>query len=281
MTGTVAGTLARLAEQLAEQLGLAPREARLEARVLASAAWDVAPVWLLAHDRDPLSPARADALDRLAGRRLAGEPVAYVLGRREFYGRVFEVSPATLIPRPETEHLVEAALARMSAPGHLLDVGTGSGCIALTLKLERPDWAVTGSDIAPAALAVAARNGQRLGADVNWRQSDLLTGLADTRYALIVSNPPYIPETDAHLDRGDLRYEPRSALASGRDGLDHLRGLIEQAPGRLTPGGWLLLEHGYDQGERVPALLRERGYAEVFMTRDLAGQARVSGGRWP
>lgn len=281
MTGTVAGALARLAEQLSAQLDLAPREARLEARVLAAAAWNVAPVWLLAHDRDPLTPARASALDRLAERRLAGEPVAYVLGRREFYGRIFEVTPDTLIPRPETELLVEAALARMTEPGHLLDVGTGSGCLALTLKLERPDWTVTGSDIAPAALAVAARNGQRLGADVDWRVSDLLAGLADTRFELIVSNPPYIPETDAHLDRGDLRFEPRSALASGGDGLDHLRALIDQAPARLTHGGWLLLEHGYDQGDRVPALLRGRGYAEVFMTRDLAGHARVSGGRWP
>lgn len=276
---TLAGYLAGAATRLAEALALSPREARLEARTLAAAALGVEPVWLIAHDTDIPDPGQLARLEALLGRRLAGEPVAYILGEREFYGRPFRVGPATLIPRPETEHLVEAALARGPAQARALDIGTGSGCIAITLKLERPDWQVTAVDLSPEALAVARGNGERLGAPVEWLASDLFAALPGRRFDLIVSNPPYVPEADPHLAEGDVRFEPVGALASGPDGLDAIRAIVKRAPAHLADGGWLLLEHGYDQGEAVPGLLREAGYGEVFMARDLAGQARVSGGR--
>jgi release factor glutamine methyltransferase len=278
----------RLADYLAEAVGrlvsssgLTLREARLEVRILAAAALGVEPVWLIAHDGDRLSPPQLAALTARIDRRLAGEPVAYILGEREFYGRSFRVDSATLIPRPETEHLVEAALARGKAAASVLDIGTGSGCIAITLKLERPDWQGTAVDISAAALAVAQDNGRRLGAAVDWLESDLFAALDGRRFDLIVSNPPYIPDTDRHLGQGDARFEPRNALASGRDGLDTIREIVKLAPTHLVDAGWLLLEHGYDQGEAVPALLADAGYDAVFMTRDLAGQPRVSGGRRP
>jgi release factor glutamine methyltransferase len=279
VTVRLADYLAGAQAGLAARLGLSPRESRLEARVLAAAALQVEPVWLIAHDTDPLGPDQQTRLDGLFERRRAGEPVAYILGEREFHGRPFRVGPATLIPRPETEHLVEAALARGPASARALDIGTGSGCIAITLKLERPDWRVTAVDLSAEALAVAQDNGTRLDAEVEWLESDLFASLAGRRFDLIVSNPPYVPEADPHLGLGDVRFEPRTALASGPDGLDAIRAIVERAPAYLESGGWLLLEHGYDQGEAVPALLRAAGYEEVFMTRDLAGQARVSGGR--
>ncbi|MFA5082445.1 MAG: peptide chain release factor N(5)-glutamine methyltransferase, partial [Hydrogenophilaceae bacterium] len=150
---------------------------------------------------------------------------------------------------------------------------------AITLKLERPDWSVCALDVSTEALAVAQVNGERLGAGVEWLESDLFAALAGRTFALIVSNPPYVAAADNHLDQGDVRFEPRGALASGADGLDAIRAIVKRAPAHLAPGGWLLLEHGYDQGEAVPSLLRTAGYEEVFMDRDLAGQPRVSGGR--
>ncbi|NTV96503.1 MAG: peptide chain release factor N(5)-glutamine methyltransferase [Thiobacillus sp.] len=275
---TFAAYLAGIAGRLAAAASLSPREARLEARILAAAGLGVEPVWLIAHDTDSPTPEQLARLDALFARRLAGEPVAYILGEREFYGRPFKVGPATLIPRPETEHLVEAALARGPARARVLDIGTGSGCIAVTLKLERPDWSVCALDLSAKALAVAQANGSRLGAEVEWLESDLFAALPGRVFDLIVSNPPYIPESDPHLGAGDVRYEPRTALASGPDGLDVIRAIVKQAPAHLADGGWLLLEHGYDQGEAVPDLLRAAGYGEVFMARDLAGRARVSGG---
>ncbi|MDD4882768.1 MAG: peptide chain release factor N(5)-glutamine methyltransferase [Gallionellaceae bacterium] len=276
---TLAVYLADRAGRLDAALRLTPREARLEARVLAAAALGVEPVWLIAHDTDLLAPQQLAALDALFERRLAGEPVAYILGEREFYGRKFRVSPATLIPRPETEHLVDAALSHGPDAARVLDIGTGSGCIAITLKLERPDWSLCAVDVSTDALAMAQANGERLGAGIEWLESDLFAALAGRRFALIVSNPPYIAAGDGHLGQGDVRFEPKGALASGADGLDAIRAIVKRAPAHLEPGGWLLLEHGYDQGETVPALLAEAGYAEVFMARDLAGQPRVSGGR--
>lgn len=255
--------------------------ARLDARMLARHAWGVAETWLIAHGRDLIDPARAAVFEALVERRAAGEPVAYILGVREFYGRDFRVTPATLIPRPETEHLVEAALERLAdrASARVLDIGTGSGCIAITLKRERPAWTITGVDLSPAALDVARANADRLGAAVEWLSSDLYAGVAGRRFDLIVSNPPYVAEADAHLAQGDLRFEPASALAAGPDGLDILRGLIESAPTYLETNGWLIVEHGWDQGEAMAGLLAEAGFVERFMRRDLAGQARVSGGR--
>lgn len=276
---TLAVYLADRAGRLDAALRLTPREARLEARVLAAAALGVEPVWLIAHDTDLLAPQQLAALDALFERRLAGEPVAYILGEREFYGRKFRVSPATLIPRPETEHLVDAALSHGPDAARVLDIGTGSGCIAITLKLERPDWSLCAVDVSTDALAMAQANGECLGAGVEWLESDLFAALAGRRFALIVSNPPYIAAGDGHLGQGDVHFEPKGALASGADGLDAIRAIVKRAPAHLEPGGWLLLEHGYDQGETVPALLAGAGYAEVFMARDLAGQPRVSGGR--
>lgn len=276
---TVAATLADAARRLADALALPQREARLEARILASRTLDVETVWLLAHDTDPLTEPQTAAFEVLLGRRLAGEPVAYILGEREFYGRPFRVTPATLIPRPETEHLVEAALARGPTAARVLDIGTGSGCIAITLKLERPDWQVTAVDLSTDALAVARDNATRLGAEVECLPSDLFAALAGRTFELIVSNPPYVADADPHMGQGDVRFEPHTALTSGADGLDAIRAIVKRAPAHLAAGGWLLLEHGWDQGEAVGRLLAEAGFEAVFLERDLAGQARVSGGR--
>ncbi|MDD3528302.1 MAG: peptide chain release factor N(5)-glutamine methyltransferase, partial [Gallionellaceae bacterium] len=194
MSVRLADYLADQAARLAKALDLDARAARLETRVLAAAALGVEPVWLIAHDTDRLDAGRQAALDTLFDRRLAGEPVAYIVGEREFYGRPFRVGPATLIPRPETEHLVEAALARGPAQARVLDIGTGSGSIAITLKLERPDWSVCAVDLSDAALAVARGNAERLDAAIEWLASDLFDALAGRVFDLIVSNPPYVPE---------------------------------------------------------------------------------------
>lgn len=276
---TVAETLAEAERLLAEQLGLSRREARLEARILACHVLDVETAWLLAHDRDPVEGEHAIHFAGLLGRRLEGEPVAYLLGEREFFGRPFRVTPATLIPRPETEHLVEAALTRGPDNARALDIGTGTGCIAVTLKLERPDWQVTAVDLSPEALAVARDNAARLDADIRYLHSDLFSALSGQTFDLIVSNPPYVAEADPHMAQGDVRFEPPSALTSGVDGLDAIRAIVSRAATHLADGGWLLLEHGWDQGEAVGHLLAETGFSDVFLDRDLAGHARVSGGR--
>lgn len=276
---TLEARLASAAQALATALDLDPREARLEAQVLARHALGVNRAWLIAHGRDTLTTDQSGRIETLVSRRLAGEPVAYILVEREFYGRPFRVTPAVLIPRPETEHLVEAAVARAPQGARVLDIGTGSGCIAITLKLERPDLMVTAVDVSAAALEIARENATALNADVGYVESDLFAALSGRQFDLIVSNPPYIPEADAHLGQGDLRFEPQNALASGPDGLDAIRQIISQAKAHLAPGGWLLFEHGYDQGEAVQAMLRDAGYVEVFLEQDLAGQPRVSGGR--
>jgi release factor glutamine methyltransferase len=275
----LADYLAGATSRLSKTLDLDSRSARLEVRLLAAAALAVEPVWLITHDTDCLDLEQQTRLDALFTRRLNGEPIAYILGQREFYGRPFRVSPATLIPRPETEHLVEAALARAPAHARILDIGTGSGCIAITLKQERPDCTVVAIDLSPDALQVARDNAARLGAEVEFRQSDLFTALTDETFDIIVSNPPYIAEDDPHLDQGDLRHEPLTALASGSEGLDTLRAIVLHASAHLHDGGWLLLEHGWDQGEAVANLLAKAGYAKTFLEYDLAGQARISGGQ--
>jgi len=280
---TVADSLADASLQLAAALGLEKREARLEARVLAAFAWNVNPAWLIAHDTDPLSDRQAAQFEALLARRLAGEPVAYLTGTREFYGRSFQVSPAVLIPRPDTELLVEQALARIphEQTVDVLDLGTGSGCIAITLALERPHARVTAVDRSPAALAIARHNATTLDARVEFLASDWFADLAGRRFDLIVSNPPYIAGADPHLRRGDVRFEPLSALAAGQDGLDDLRRLISAACAHLKAGGTLLLEHGFDQADAVVELLRQHGFEQTCTLRDLAGLNRVSGARWP
>ena len=263
---------------------------RAEARRLLASLTGQPLTWFMAHGDDPTDPNTATRFQALAERRRAGEPLAYLLGQQEFYGRPFAVSPAVLIPRADTETLVETALEqllllrqqRRTVPLSLLELGTGSGIIAITLALEAPDTEVHAVERSAEALVVAQQNAKTLGADrIHWHAGSWWQALASPRrFDLIVSNPPYIAANDHHLQQGDLRFEPPQALAAGPDGLDDLRIIISSAPAHLNPGSWLLLEHGYDQEAPVQALLRDAGFADVFTRRDLAGQPRVSGGRW-
>ena len=240
--------------------------------------------WLFAHGREPVPAAAAERFRALVQRRRDGEPVAYLTGRRGFWTLDLAVSRATLIPRPETELLVELALARVDrAPGRAIaDLGTGSGAIALALASERPQARVVAVDASGPALEVARANA--LSHDlpqVAFRQGSWLEPLAGECFDLTASNPPYIAASDPHLGQGDLRFEPRSALAAGADGLDDIRSIVDGAPGHLLPGGWLLLEHGLEQGPAVAELLRARGFEKVETWQDLEARDRVSGGRWP
>jgi release factor glutamine methyltransferase len=238
--------------------------------------------WLFAHADDALDPDALAAFEALAARREAGEPVAYLTGRRGFWTLELEVTPATLIPRPETELLVELALERLprDAAAGVADLGTGSGAIALAIASERPHARIVATDASADALAVARRNARRLGiGNVCFAEGDWLAPLANERFALVVSNPPYIEADDPHLAQGDLRYEPSTALASGADGLDAIRRIVAGAHAHLEAGGWLLFEHGWNQGESARALLRAAGYAQVFTAQDLEARDRVSGGR--
>ena len=282
--GSVADTLRTAASRLQAALRLDRDEARLEARILVAHALGVDRAWLIAHDRDALAAHQAAAIQALIARREQGEPVAHLLGEKEFYGRLFQVTPDVLIPRPETELLVEAALARLpkEQPLHILDLGTGSGCVAITLALERPLARVVAVDRAPAALAIARNNARRLGAaNVEFIRSDWYAELGVKKFDMIVSNPPYIAAGDPHLHRGDLRFEPNSALAAGTVGLDAIRAILSGAAAHLEPGGWLLLEHGFDQGVQVAALLARHGFGHIRTLRDLAGLERISLGRRP
>ena len=215
-------------------------------------------------------------------RRQAGEPVAYILGQQGFWSLELEVASHTLIPRPDTELLVETVLALLPAtPAALLDLGTGTGAIALALASERPAWRLTGVDRVPEAVALAERNRVRLKlSNANFVASHWFSALAGQRYQLIVSNPPYIATADRHLTEGDVRFEPSSALVAGADGLDDIRLIIQQAPNYLQAGGWLLLEHGFDQAATVRELLSARGFSAVESRRDLGGHERISLGRF-
>ena len=238
--------------------------------------------WLYAHGEDEVDAAVAARYTALLARRVAGEPVAYLTGSRGFWSLELQVSPATLIPRPETELLVELALARLPAdrPSRIADLGTGSGAIALALAHERRNAQVLATDASADALAIAKANATALGlGNVEFRQGSWLRPLASERFDLIASNPPYIAEDDAHLAKGDLRHEPRMALASGRDGLDAIRAIASGAPAHLLAGGWLLLEHGWEQGAAVRALLCEAGLVDVDTARDLSLHERISYGR--
>lgn len=238
---------------------------------------------LEAHREDPLPVDAGARFADFVARRAAGEPVAYLTGTREFYGRDFAVTRDVLIPRAETELLVDLAIASLRdvAAPRLIDLGTGSGCIAVTLALEIGSAQVTAVDFSAAALALARQNAERHGADIELLTSDWFASLADRRYDLIVANPPYIPETDPHLRQGDLRFEPRHALASGADGLSAIGRIVDSAAEHLLRGGRLWLEHGYDQADSVRRLLAGAGYTHIEQHRDLAGIVRVSGGRLP
>ncbi|WP_114240826.1 peptide chain release factor N(5)-glutamine methyltransferase [Dyella sp. C9] len=255
---------------------------RLEAELLLVHVLGKPRSWLIAHADDVLAALEGDAYRALVQRRRAGEPVAYITGQRGFWSLELEVTPATLIPRPETELLVELALARAAPQVRIADLGTGSGAIALALARELPRAQLVATDASADALAVARRNAVRLNLrNVNFAHGDWLAALDGQRFNLIVSNPPYIEAGDPHLGQGDLRFEPASALASGIDGLDDIRRIVAQARLHLEPGGWLLMEHGWNQGEAVRAVLKGAGYREVFTARDLEQRDRVSGGVWP
>ena len=256
---------------------------RLDAQLLLARVLQRPREWLIAHDDAPLSAGQQQRFAADCARRAAGEPLAYLLGEREFHGLMLQVGPAVLVPRPDTETLVDWALELLAdAPGTapaMADLGTGSGAIALALKHARPDARVCAVEISPAALAVARANGQRLGLDVQWLAGSWWQPLQGRRFDLVSSNPPYIAAGDPHLPA--LRHEPLQALSPGGDGLSDLRHIVQAAPLHLQPGGWLLLEHGHDQAEAVRALLLQAGLTQVTTRRDLAGRPRCSGGRRP
>jgi release factor glutamine methyltransferase len=257
-------------------------EARREAEILLAHVLGVSRAWLLAHADDVFDDARCAAFEGLLARRARGVPVAYLVGTRGFHVLELEVTPDVLIPRPETELLVEQALQRIpvDAASAVADLGTGSGAVALAIAHARPNAHVVATDASEAALDVARRNASRsrIG-NVAFARGDWCAALDDARFDVIVSNPPYIAEADPHLREGDLRFEPVAALASGTDGLDAIRVIVRKARAHLRNGGWLLLEHGHDQGVSVRALLEGQGYRDVFTSRDLETRERVSGGR--
>ncbi|KQN73144.1 protein-(glutamine-N5) methyltransferase, release factor-specific [Duganella sp. Leaf61] len=266
-------------------VGTLQRQALLDAldwRVLLCHALNATRVGLITGSERALTSDEAQRFGDLVQRRLAGEPVAYLVGQREFFGLPFEVSGAVLIPRPDTELLVELTLDRLPQGGRVLDMGTGSGAIAVSLAHTRRDADVTALDVSADALAVARRNAEANGARVTFLHSDWFAALADTPpFDIIASNPPYIASGDRHLSEGDLRYEPVGALTDHADGLSALRILVAGAPAHLVQQGWLLMEHGYDQAEAVRALLATAGYTDVQSWRDIADIERVSGGRRP
>lgn len=257
---------------------------RLEARMLLQQVLGVSRAWLITHDTDALSEAALQAFAQLQARRLLGEPMAYLLGEREFMGYGFLVGPDVLIPRPETELLVEQALAVLDAgecaAPRVLDMGTGSGAIAVSIALARPQARVMATDASAQALALAQRNAEHLGARVAFHQGDWYQAVPAQAgpFELIVSNPPYIAAGDPHLALGDLRFEPAMALTDGADGLAAIRAIVAQAPRWLAAGGQLWLEHGYDQAQAVQALLCEAGFDGVSSLPDLAGIPRATGG---
>lgn len=273
MTMTLAQSLQR-----AQTLGLA----RIDAQLLHLHALGRDPhdrAWLLAHDNDTLPADVTLQLEDLLHRRLAGEPIAYITGLKEFFGLSLQVDARVLDPRPDTETLVEWALALLPdhTPLRVLDLGTGSGAVALAVQHQRPACTVTAVDASADALAVASANAQRLKLPVHCVLSHWMDAVPGP-FELIVSNPPYVADDDPHL--AALTHEPLGALTSGHDGLDDIRQIIAQAPSRLVQGGWLLLEHGWDQAAPVQALLRKAGFAQVQSRKDLAGMDRCTGGQW-
>jgi release factor glutamine methyltransferase len=269
--------------RIAEALRLARHAgvARLDAQLLLSHLLARPRAWLLAHDDQTLEAGQALALPGLLARRAAGEPLAYIVGAVDFRGLRLDVSPAVLVPRPETELLVEWALECLTAaPAQtLIDLGTGSGAIAMAVKHARPQAAVCASDASLQALALARTNAVRLGLDVEFLAGDWWTPVAGRRFGVALSNPPYVAVGDSHL--AALRHEPQQALTSGEDGMDALRRIVGGAPAQLWPGAWLLLEHGHDQAAAVQALLVAAGFGAPQTRHDLAGLPRCTGAAWP
>jgi release factor glutamine methyltransferase len=252
---------------------------RLDAQLLLAHHLQRPRAWLLAHDGDELDASTATKVDADLTRRAAGMPLAYLVGEKEFHGLTLQVSTAVLVPRPETELLVDWALELLAGqPADVVDLGTGSGAIALAVKHRCPAARVTASDASPTALAVAGGNAERLALAVVFVEGDWWQPLAGRRFDLVLSNPPYVAADDAHLTA--LIHEPRAALTPGGDGLDALRRIVAGAPDHLRPGAWLLLEHGYDQAVAVQQLLAGRGFSPAITRHDLAGLPRCTGARW-
>jgi release factor glutamine methyltransferase len=254
---------------------------RVDAQVLLAHLLGVDRAWLAANPMHVLSEGQNARIDTLVARRALGHPVAYLVEKREFWSREFVVGPDVLIPRPETETLVEAALARIPAGAAIVDLGTGSGAVAITLACERPASPVTATDASEAAIVVARHNALRLGAArVEFACGTWFEPVAGRRFDAIVANPPYVAAADPHLEQGDLRYEPRAALTDGSsDGLASIRAIVSGAMAHLNSGGWLLLEHGYDQAAACRQLLERAGFASPVSIPDLAGIPRVAAGR--
>ena len=273
--------LCEISAQLSNEVSLQKSDALFEARILLQKALEVSRIWLILHEQDILEAHQQDAFEALVKRRLSGEPIAYIIGSREFYGLQLKTTSATLIPRPDTEILVESALAKIPENLNLdvLDLGTGTGAVALAVAKNRCNSIVTAIDASAGALSVALENAQALKLNnVRLLESNWFSALQSEKFDLIVSNPPYIAQDDGHLKQGDLRFEPISALVSGKDGLDDIRKIILDAPHYLKSNGWLMLEHGYDQSDAVAALLSERGFSQIAHAKDIAGTLRVTFG---
>lgn len=277
-----AQTLAEAVAEAAQLLRTSSPSARLDAELLAQHVTGVTRAEVIGNLQRLLSEHEKNQLSHLLARRCDGEPIAYLIGHREFWSLDLTVSPATLIPRPDTELLVERALAHLphGAPLSVADLGTGSGAIALAIAHERPLCRVSAIDQSQDALAIATDNAARLGlANVKFVAGDWFVPLAAQRFDVVVSNPPYIRADDPHLDAGDVRFEPRSALIAGSDGLLAIRHLIQTAIHHLVANGWLLLEHGFDQAGAVRNLLKQHGYTSITSHRDLAGHERITEGQ--
>lgn len=275
-------TLADALRSATTQLAPVHDSARLDAELLLATVLNKPRSYLHAWPELALTEAQARQFAALVARRATGEPMAHILGNREFWSLQLEITPDTLIPRPETELLVELALARIpgEAEWRIADLGTGSGAIALAIAHERPRCRIDAGDISAPALTVAGRNAQRLDLrNVRFHRGAWYAPFAGALFDMIVSNPPYIRTGDPHLHAGDVRFDPHSALVAGADGLDDLRLIVAGAPEHLRPGGWLLVEHGYDQGMAVAQLFTQAGFVEVCTHPDLAGQPRVTVGR--
>ena len=266
---------------LASHSAPASDEPRRDAEILLGHVLEKPRAWLYAHGDDEVADTVADIFQLLSSRRAKGEPVAYLVGHREFWSLHLLITPAVLIPRPETELLIELTLQRIpqSAKCSIVDLGTGSGAIALALARERPNVRVVATDASDEALSVARVNSERLGiGNVEFIRSDWFGALGDATFDVVVSNPPYIASNDAHLSQGDVRFEPRAALVSGIDGLDSIREIVRGAQQRLKAHGWLLIEHGFDQGDAVRGLFAQSGFVDISTSRDGEGRERVTAG---
>lgn len=276
-------TLAEVTRQSSQLLETASQSARLDAELLIAHVLNIPRSRFISHPEQTLDNHQLNSIRDLVQRRAAGEPIAYLLGHKHFWDLELKVTADVLIPRPDTELLVETALTLFAEEDDIqvLDLGTGSGAIAIAIAKARPRWHVCASDASKAALSVAIENAEHyLLHNISLLQSHWFEKLVvDKRYHLIVSNPPYVPEHDPHLQQGDVRFEPQQALVSGNDGLDDIRYLIAESKNHLLADGWLMLEHGYDQGDRVQQLFVENGYMDVQQRKDLGGHIRVTFGR--